>query len=58
MLWLNVADAYQKLNEEILQIYDLNVKNIYMDKLDDIMNKYIHTYHSRVKVKPVYVHIV
>ena len=28
-------------------------KYMYMDKLDDIMNKYINTYHSIMKMKPV-----
>ena len=28
-------------------------KNIYIDKLDDIVNKYNNTYHSTIKMKPV-----
>ena len=28
-------------------------KNMYMDKLDDIVNKYINKYHSIMKMKPV-----
>ena len=28
-------------------------KNIYNDKLDDIVNKYNNTYHSKIKMKPV-----
>ena len=28
-------------------------KNVYIDKLDDIVNKYISTYHSTIKMKPV-----
>ena len=28
-------------------------KNMYIDKLNDIVNKYNNTYHSKVKVKPV-----
>ena len=27
-------------------------KNVYIDKLDDIVNKYINTYHRTVKMKP------
>ena len=27
-------------------------KNVYMDKLDDIANKYNNTYHSTIKMKP------
>ena len=28
-------------------------KNLYIDKLDDILNKYNNTYHSAIKMKPV-----
>ena len=28
-------------------------KNVYIDKLDDIVNKYNNTYHSTTKVEPV-----
>ena len=28
-------------------------KNVYIEKLDDIVNKYNNTYHSTVKVKPI-----
>ena len=28
-------------------------KNVYIDKLDDIVNKYNNTYHSTTKMKPV-----
>ena len=27
-------------------------KNVYIDKLDDIVNKYNDTYHSKIKMKP------
>ena len=27
-------------------------KNVYIDKLDDIVNKYDNTYHSTIKMKP------
>ena len=29
------------------------LKNVYVDKLDDIVNKYNNTYHSTIKMKPV-----
>ena len=29
------------------------LKNVYIDKLDDIINKYYNTYHSIIKMKPV-----
>ena len=28
-------------------------KNIYIDKLDDIVNEYNNTYHRNIKMKPV-----
>ena len=28
-------------------------KNVYIDKLDDIVNKYNNTYHSTIKMEPV-----
>ena len=28
-------------------------KNAYIDKLDDIVNKYNNTYHTTIKMKPV-----
>ena len=27
-------------------------KNVYIDKLDDIVNRYYNTYHSSIKMKP------
>ena len=29
------------------------LKNVYIDKLDDIVNKYNNTCHSTIKMKPV-----
>ena len=28
-------------------------KNVYINKLDDLVNKYNNTYHSTIKIKPV-----
>ena len=28
------------------------LKNMYIDKLDDIVNKYNNTYHRTIKIKP------
>ena len=30
-------------------------KNVYIDKLDDIVKKYDRTYHSAIKMKPIVV---
>ena len=32
---------------------DFSSKNVYIDKSDDIVNKYNNTYHSTIKIKPV-----
>ena len=31
----------------------LILKNVYIDKLDDIFNKYNNTYHGTIEMKPV-----
>ena len=33
------------------------LKNVYIDKLDEIVNKYNNTYHSAIKMKPANVKI-
>ena len=30
-------------------------KNLYIDKLDDMVNEYNNTYHSTIKMRPVHV---
>ena len=34
-------------------MYDVIIKNVYIDKLDNIVNKYSNTYHRTIKMKPV-----
>ena len=34
-------------------IHDFSFKNVYIDKLSDIADKYNNTYHSTTKMKPV-----
>ena len=34
-------------------MHDLGIKNVYIDKLDDILNKYNNIYHSTIKMKPL-----
>ena len=34
-------------------IHKFNIKNVYIDKLDDIVNKYNNTYHITIKMKSV-----
>ena len=33
-------------------------KNVYIDKLDDIVNEYNNTYHTTIKMKPIDVKII
>ena len=32
-------------------MYEFSLKNVYIDKLDDIVNKYDNTYHSKIQMK-------
>ena len=41
------------LKEQNLQIHDFNTKNVYIDKLDDIVNEYKNIYHRTIKMKPI-----
>ena len=41
------------LNNKIYKYMTSISKNVYIDKLDDIVNKYNNTYHSTIKMKPV-----
>ena len=49
-----VAERFiRTLKNEIYKYVTSISKNVYIDKLDDIINKYNNTYHSTVKMKPV-----
>ena len=41
------------LKNKIYKYVTVVPKNIYIDKLDDTVNKYNNTYHSTIKMKPV-----
>ena len=41
------------LKNKIYQYMTSVSKNLYIDKLNDIVNKYNDTYHSTIKLKPV-----
>ena len=34
-------------------MHDSNIKKVYIDKLDDIVNEFNNTYHRAIKMKPV-----
>ena len=49
-----VAKRFIRTLENKIYKYMTSIsKNVYIDKLDDIVNKYNNTYHSTIKMKPV-----
>ena len=49
-----VAERFIRTLNNKIYIYMTSIsKNVYIDKLDDIVNKYNNTYHSTIKMKPV-----
>ena len=44
---------YSRHNEEKSIIIKKMSKNVYINKLDDIVNKYNNAYHRTIKMKPV-----
>ena len=51
-----VAERFiRTLKNKIYKYMTSISKNVYIDKLDDIVNKYNNTYHSTIKTKPVHV---
>ena len=50
-----VADErfIRTLKNKIFKYMTSISKNVYIDKLDDILNKYNNTYYSTIKMKPV-----
>ena len=48
-----VAERFIRTLKNKIYIYITSVpKNVYTDKLDDIVNKYNNTYHNTIKMKP------
>ena len=49
-----VAERFLRTLKNKIYKYMTSIsKNVYIDKLDDIVNKYNNTYHSTIKMKPV-----
>ena len=49
-----VAERFTRTLKNKIYKYLLQYqKNVYIDKLDDIINKYNNTYHITIKIKPV-----
>ena len=50
---LLLKDSFGTLKNKIYKHITSVLKNAYIDKLDDIVNKYNNTYHSSIKMKLV-----
>ena len=49
-----VAERFiRTLKNKIYKYMTSISKNVYIDKLDDIVNEYNNTYHSTIKMKPI-----
>ena len=49
-----VAEKFMGILKNKIYTYMTSVsKNIYIDKLDDIVKRYNNTYHSTIKMKPI-----
>ena len=47
-----VSERFIRTLKNKIYKYMISVsKNVYVDKLDDIVNKYNNTYHSTIKIK-------
>ena len=50
---VNNAGAVAATNNTNKRYMTIISKNVYVDKLDDIVNEYNNTYHRTIKMKPV-----
>ena len=48
-----VAERFIRTLKNKIYKYSSISKKVYIDKLDDIVNKYNNTYHNTIKMKPV-----
>ena len=49
-----VAERFVRTSKNVIYKYMTSIsKNVYIDKLDNIVNKYNDRYHSTIKIKPV-----
>ena len=49
---LLLKDSLEPQRTKLL-LHDFSIKNVYVEKLDGIVNKYNKTCHSAIKMKPV-----
>ena len=47
--------VFRTLKNKICKYMTLVSKNLYMEKLPDVVNEYNNTYHSSIKMKPIHV---
>ena len=53
-----VAERFIRTLKKKIYKYMISIsKNVYTDKVDDIVNEYNYTYHSTIKMKPVNVKV-
>ena len=51
-----IAERFISTLKNEIYIYMTSIsKNVYIDKLDDIVNEHNNTYHRTIKMKPIYV---
>ena len=49
-----VAEGFIRMLKSKIYKYMTSItKNVYIDKLDDIVNEYNNTYHITIKMKPI-----
>ena len=49
-----VAERFTRTLKNKIYKYMTSIsKNVYIDKLDNIVNKYNNTYHRKIKIKPI-----
>ena len=51
-----VAERFIRTLKSTIYKYMTSIsKNVYIDKLDDVVDKYNNTYHTTIKMKPIHV---
>ena len=49
-----VVERFMRTSKNQIYKYMTSIsKNVYIDKLDDIVNEYNNTYHRTIKMKPI-----
>ena len=48
-----VAERFIRAIKNKIYKYMISISNVYIDKLDDVVNDYNNTYHRIIKMKPI-----